>query len=201
MFSLGVRWIWAVTSSQFYWWCYILFAGTWRVSLDPVEAGGPYSVTAVTQSSTATLTDVLFGDVWLCGGQSNMYFKTSEVKRLRSVTSTWTDSLRGRETKAFHSSIILTLYLLMCSLCRFLTHLRSWSWQQSILTSDLSWSPWTWVTLSWLIWLRWNFPGLCPQQVRHRFIDLFIELLTDLFAAKGFGLMCRTANEPVGNVL
>lgn len=121
MFSLGVRWIWAVTSSQFYWWCYILFAGTWRVSLDPVEAGGPYSVTAVTQSGTATLTDVLFGDVWLCGGQSNMYFKTSEVKRLRSVTSTWTDSLRGRETKAFHSSIILTLYLLMCSLQIFNT--------------------------------------------------------------------------------
>ncbi|XP_076591174.1 sialate O-acetylesterase isoform X1 [Chaetodon auriga] len=53
--------------------------GIWRVMLDPVEAGGPYNVTAAAQSSRATLTDVLFGDVWLCGGQSNMYFKTSQI--------------------------------------------------------------------------------------------------------------------------
>lgn len=53
--------------------------GVWRVTLDPVEAGGPYTVKAVTEGSTATLTDVLFGDVWLCGGQSNMYFTTSEI--------------------------------------------------------------------------------------------------------------------------
>ncbi|TNM93463.1 hypothetical protein fugu_001639 [Takifugu bimaculatus] len=53
--------------------------GIWRVSLDPVEAGGPYSVTATCESSTATLTDVLFGDIWLCGGQSNMAFQTSRI--------------------------------------------------------------------------------------------------------------------------
>lgn len=57
------------------------FTGIWQVTLDPVEAGGPYNVTATAQNSTATLTDVLFGDVWLCGGQSNMYFKTSQVDR------------------------------------------------------------------------------------------------------------------------
>lgn len=56
-------------------------AGTWRVTLQPVEAGGPYNVTAVTHNATATLTDVLFGDVWLCGGQSNMYFKMSQVRQ------------------------------------------------------------------------------------------------------------------------
>ncbi|XP_029374215.1 sialate O-acetylesterase [Echeneis naucrates] len=53
--------------------------GVWRVSLEPVQAGGPYSVKAASESSTATLTDVFFGDVWLCGGQSNMYFKTSQI--------------------------------------------------------------------------------------------------------------------------
>uniref|UniRef100_A0A3P8U8E7 Sialic acid acetylesterase n=1 Tax=Amphiprion percula TaxID=161767 RepID=A0A3P8U8E7_AMPPE len=53
--------------------------GIWRVTLDPVDAGGPYNVTASSWSSTATLTDVLFGDVWLCGGQSNMYFKMSQI--------------------------------------------------------------------------------------------------------------------------
>lgn len=53
--------------------------GIWRVTLDPIKAGGPYIVVAVAQNSTAILKDVLFGDVWLCGGQSNMYFKTSQV--------------------------------------------------------------------------------------------------------------------------
>ncbi|XP_068569165.1 sialate O-acetylesterase-like [Cebidichthys violaceus] len=53
--------------------------GIWRVTLDPVEAGGPYNVTAAVQSSTVTLTDVLFGDIWLCGGQSNMWLQTSKI--------------------------------------------------------------------------------------------------------------------------
>ncbi|KAM6988355.1 sialate O-acetylesterase-like [Tautogolabrus adspersus] len=53
--------------------------GIWRVTIDPVEAGGPYNVTAAIENSTATLTDVLFGDVWLCGGQSNMYFNMTQI--------------------------------------------------------------------------------------------------------------------------
>ncbi|KAK2846979.1 hypothetical protein Q5P01_009978 [Channa striata] len=53
--------------------------GIWRITLDPVDAGGPYNVTAAAQNSSATLTDVLFGDVWLCGGQSNMRFTISQV--------------------------------------------------------------------------------------------------------------------------
>jgi sialate O-acetylesterase len=48
-------------------------AGTWRQVLPPM----PASMTAYTLSFTssagesATLKDVLFGDVYLCGGQSN----------------------------------------------------------------------------------------------------------------------------------
>ncbi|KAM9318412.1 sialate O-acetylesterase [Pholidichthys leucotaenia] len=53
--------------------------GIWRVILNPVEVGGPYNVTASTQDDTANLTDVLFGDIWLCGGQSNMEFHVSQV--------------------------------------------------------------------------------------------------------------------------
>ena len=55
--------------------------GIWRVTLDPVEAGGPYSLTAAVGNSTATLEDVLFGDIWLCGGQSNMWLQISKVGR------------------------------------------------------------------------------------------------------------------------
>ncbi|KAL2096066.1 hypothetical protein ACEWY4_008214 [Coilia grayii] len=56
--------------------------GIWRVMLDPVKAGGPYKVTAAQKGGSlpeVTLTDVLFGDVWLCGGQSNMAFTVSQM--------------------------------------------------------------------------------------------------------------------------
>ncbi|KAJ8280938.1 hypothetical protein GJAV_G00061280 [Gymnothorax javanicus] len=56
--------------------------GIWRVTLPPMKAGGPYNITAVHQgdnSSQVTLIDVLFGDVWLCGGQSNMVYTLSQV--------------------------------------------------------------------------------------------------------------------------
>lgn len=47
--------------------------------LDPVQAGGPYNLTAVQKGNKIVLTDVLFGDVWLCGGQSNMAFTLGQV--------------------------------------------------------------------------------------------------------------------------
>ncbi|KAB5575111.1 hypothetical protein PHYPO_G00217050 [Pangasianodon hypophthalmus] len=53
--------------------------GIWRVILDPVQVGGPYNLTATQRGSKIVLTDVLFGDVWLCGGQSNMAFTLGQV--------------------------------------------------------------------------------------------------------------------------
>ena len=49
----------------------------WSVTLDPVSDEGPFDI-HVTQPSaggtnvTITIHDVLFGDVWICSGQSNM---------------------------------------------------------------------------------------------------------------------------------
>lgn len=48
-------------------------AGDWKVLLGPFKAGGPVEVT-VKGKNTVTLTDVLFGEVWVCSGQSNMQF-------------------------------------------------------------------------------------------------------------------------------
>ena len=42
--------------------------GNWRVALEPRPAGGPYSL----KVNELELTDVLYGEVWLCSGQSNM---------------------------------------------------------------------------------------------------------------------------------
>ena len=48
--------------------------------LPATEAGGPYTVTATSQKhGSATLQDVLFGDVWICSGQSNMHFTVPHV--------------------------------------------------------------------------------------------------------------------------
>jgi sialate O-acetylesterase len=45
--------------------------GKWSADLPPQPAGGPYQLT-VQGTGTATISDVLIGDVWIAGGQSNM---------------------------------------------------------------------------------------------------------------------------------
>jgi sialate O-acetylesterase len=46
-------------------------SGKWRVVLDPMVANGPLTMT-VKGSNTVTFQDVYVGEVWNCGGQSNM---------------------------------------------------------------------------------------------------------------------------------
>ena len=43
----------------------------WQVKITPPAAGGPYTV-KITGRETVELHNVMVGDVWLCGGQSNM---------------------------------------------------------------------------------------------------------------------------------
>lgn len=44
----------------------------WAAVLPPMEAGGPYEMTVSSNGETITFTDVMIGEVWLAGGQSNM---------------------------------------------------------------------------------------------------------------------------------
>ena len=46
--------------------------GTWRVSLDKVEAGPLGDMTVRVAAQTLTVKDLLGGEVWVCAGQSNM---------------------------------------------------------------------------------------------------------------------------------
>ena len=56
----------------------------WSVTLEPVADEGPFDI-HVTQPLTngtlvtVTLRDVLFGDVWVCSGQSNMQMAVSDI--------------------------------------------------------------------------------------------------------------------------
>lgn len=53
--------------------------GHWRVTLPPLAAGGPYTLT-VQGRNRLKIADVLIGDVWLCSGQSNMELPVSRAK-------------------------------------------------------------------------------------------------------------------------
>lgn len=52
--------------------------GNWKIILSPQQAGGPYEI-EFKGNNLIVLRNILFGDVWLCGGQSNMQFKVNEL--------------------------------------------------------------------------------------------------------------------------
>ncbi len=55
-------------------------SGYWKVTLPAFEAGGPYELTATSKNDSATLTDVMVGEVWFASGQSNMEWILNQVK-------------------------------------------------------------------------------------------------------------------------
>ncbi|SMC38325.1 sialate O-acetylesterase [Pedobacter africanus] len=46
-------------------------AGKWKLKISTPKAGGPYDI-SVSDGITLVLKDILIGEVWFCGGQSNM---------------------------------------------------------------------------------------------------------------------------------
>ncbi|GLU52130.1 9-O-acetylesterase [Dyadobacter frigoris] len=54
-------------------------SGKWIVRFAPLEAGGPFQLTATAKSGNVTVQDILIGEVWLCSGQSNMEFKVQQA--------------------------------------------------------------------------------------------------------------------------
>jgi sialate O-acetylesterase len=53
--------------------------GKWNIKLPPHPAGGPLQIT-IEGSNKIILNNILFGDVWLCSGQSNMVINMERVK-------------------------------------------------------------------------------------------------------------------------
>lgn len=53
--------------------------GRWAVAIQPPAPGGPYTV-AIDGPQHVQLRDVLVGDVWLCGGQSNMEMALGQAR-------------------------------------------------------------------------------------------------------------------------
>lgn len=69
--------------------------GEWAAVLPPMKAGGPYQVTVsgAPECAKITFNDVLVGEVWLAGGQSNMEMPVFSPKPFWS-------SLNGRQEAA-----------------------------------------------------------------------------------------------------
>lgn len=53
--------------------------GKWKIVLPAQAAGGPYQI-IIRGNNTIELNNVLFGDVWICGGQSNMQFSVRDAR-------------------------------------------------------------------------------------------------------------------------
>src|SRR5262249_44544204 len=52
--------------------------GKWMVQLKPLKAGGPFTLT-VSGKNKIELKNVLVGEVWICGGQSNMQWQLKQT--------------------------------------------------------------------------------------------------------------------------
>jgi sialate O-acetylesterase len=73
--------------------------GQWSVSLPTFKAGGPYTI-SVKGENTITFSDVLFGDVWVASGQSNMAWSLQNSNNAQEeVSNANYPSLRLRDVK------------------------------------------------------------------------------------------------------
>ena len=53
-------------------------SGYWEVSFSPMSEGGPHQLSIKTATKEFNYKNILFGDVWLASGQSNMEYKMSQ---------------------------------------------------------------------------------------------------------------------------
>lgn len=76
---------------------------TWKALLRPTAAGGDYTITAIcegcTNTTSATLEHVTFGDMWYCTGQSNMWlpvqYTFSRNQTVAAITQGKYHNIRG----------------------------------------------------------------------------------------------------------
>lgn len=65
--------------------------GRWMIWMKPVKAGGPFTMT-IAGENTVTITNVLVGEVWVCSGQSNMWWPLDETENGTQAAAGATDA-------------------------------------------------------------------------------------------------------------
>lgn len=82
--------------------------GHWEVTLDPLKAGGPYTLSVSAPSGEVVCHDVMAGEVWLCSGQSNMEFMLKNADEYRRALAEKGEDAIGAEVR--HPQHPLRLY-------------------------------------------------------------------------------------------
>jgi hypothetical protein len=67
--------------------------GRWRAELPKQGAGGPYTLSVTANGQTASVQDVMVGDVYLCSGQSNMEFA------VKNSTNAWLNTIMASNNR------------------------------------------------------------------------------------------------------
>lgn len=69
--------------------------GKWKINIAPHKAGGPYTM-VINGDNQVKIQNILFGDVWLCSGQSNMELPIYRVKPLyeKEIETATNDEIR-----------------------------------------------------------------------------------------------------------
>jgi sialate O-acetylesterase len=75
--------------------------GKWFIKLPSQPAGGPYDITVRGTANAVALKNILFGDVWICGGQSNMQYSLGQI----GYTPQDTAAARNTNIRIFTASI------------------------------------------------------------------------------------------------
>jgi sialate O-acetylesterase len=55
-------------------------SGKWLITLDPVNAGGPFTMEISGEKGSFAVNDIYAGDVWMCAGQSNMEMQMDRLR-------------------------------------------------------------------------------------------------------------------------
>ena len=75
--------------------------GKWQVMLEPLKAGGPYSLVVSAGKQKLIYNKVLAGEVWLCSGQSNMeFYLNAAATGKRDIPQSGNDQIRLFDMKA-----------------------------------------------------------------------------------------------------
>lgn len=120
-------------------------SGRWLVTLDPVAAGGPYVLTIQGASNQLVYDDVMFGDVFVMAGQSNLMIKRPfpgkllEAPNARVFKRTWHDRPGGMPfsvAKVLNEDLGVPVAILQCAMRGSSGISKTWIGTDGFVSSD-----------------------------------------------------------------
>lgn len=65
--------------------------GKWQIGIPPNKPGGPHEMKVIAPSGSRTIRNILFGEVWLASGQSNMHMELQQTDGAAAEVAASTD--------------------------------------------------------------------------------------------------------------